>query len=80
MECSVECKEVRVTWELAPTGEDTSLSLSEMKVDIPVGEDPGPSSVVVETVAEVLVEWKGEAVWWNACSDWWEEDVVREWE
>ncbi|KAH3852876.1 hypothetical protein DPMN_095397 [Dreissena polymorpha] len=28
--------EVRVTWELAPTGEDTRLSLSEMEVDIPM--------------------------------------------
>jgi hypothetical protein len=34
---SVDGKEVRVTWELAPTGEDTRLSLSEMEVDIPVG-------------------------------------------
>ncbi|KAH3839672.1 hypothetical protein DPMN_113105 [Dreissena polymorpha] len=55
---SVEGNEVRVTWQLAPTGEDTRLSHSEMEVDIPVGGGPGPSSVVVETGGEVL-EWGG---------------------
>ncbi|KAH3724158.1 hypothetical protein DPMN_049968 [Dreissena polymorpha] len=53
---------VSVMLESAPTGKDTGLDLSEMEVDIPVGEGPGSSSVVEETGGQIL-EWRGAPAW-----------------
>ncbi|KAH3858916.1 hypothetical protein DPMN_101560 [Dreissena polymorpha] len=53
---------VSVMWELAPTGKDIRLNLSEMEVDILVGGGPGSSSVVEESGDQIL-EWRGAPAW-----------------